>query len=133
MSRLEDLIAQFRSEIPHFVSTDIVQIESGLSVVGGSIDPNFDSSLASACYAEVVKSNSQALDLLGLSSRFYEDILITARDVYILLRNIGQEHYLCLAVTKQGALAYARSIMKKYEPLFLAAMKEFGGVLAPSS
>ena len=128
MSRLEDLVTQFKREIPHFVSTDIVQIDSGLSVAGGTIDPNFDSSLASACYSEVVKSNSQALDLLGLESRFSEDILISARDFYILLRNVGQEHYLCLTVTKQGALGYARSIMKKYEPLFLAAMKDLEAI-----
>jgi predicted regulator of Ras-like GTPase activity (Roadblock/LC7/MglB family) len=128
MSRLEELVERFRKEIPHFVSTDIVQIESGLSVAGGSVDPNFDSSLASACYADVVKSNSQALDLLGLHAQSSEDILISTREVYVLLRNIGRDHFLCLAVTKHGALGYARSIMKKYEPLFLAAMQEMGSV-----
>jgi predicted regulator of Ras-like GTPase activity (Roadblock/LC7/MglB family) len=128
MSRLDDLVAKFRADIPHFVSTDIVQIESGLSVAGGSIDPNFDSSLASACYSEVVKSNAQALDLLGLGANSSEDILVSTRDAYLLLRMVGREHYHGLAITKHGALGYARSVMKKYEPQFLDAIRELGGV-----
>jgi predicted regulator of Ras-like GTPase activity (Roadblock/LC7/MglB family) len=113
MSRLDDLVAKF---------------ESGLSVAGGSIDPNFDSSLASACYSEVVKSNAQALDLLGLGANSSEDILVSTRDAYLLLRMVGREHYHGLAITKHGALGYARSVMKKYEPQFLDAIRELGGV-----
>ncbi len=122
MSRLDELIAKFRTEVPHFVSTDIVQIESGLSVAGGSIDPNFDSSVASACYAEVVKSNAQALDLLGLGAHTSEDILISTKDAYVLLRMLGTSHFHGLAITKHGALGYARSVMKKYEPELLKAI-----------
>jgi predicted regulator of Ras-like GTPase activity (Roadblock/LC7/MglB family) len=111
--------------VPHFVSTDIVNIDSGLSVAGGSVDPNFDASVASACYAEVVKSNAQALELIGLGANTSEDICISTRDAYILLRMLGREHYHGLAITKMGALGYARSIMRKYEPSFLQALKDF--------
>jgi predicted regulator of Ras-like GTPase activity (Roadblock/LC7/MglB family) len=125
MSNLDDLMKKFRSEVPHFVSTDIVNIDSGLSVAGGSVDPNFDASVASACYAEVVKSNAQALELIGLGANTSEDICISTRDAYILLRMLGREHYHGLAITKMGALGYARSIMRKYEPSFLQALKDF--------
>lgn len=120
---LDDLIAKFRSDVPHFISTDVVNIESGMSIGGGSIDPNFDASLAAACYAEVVKANAQALDLLGLGAHTSEDILISTRDAYLLMRFLGKEHYHGLAITKHGALGYARSVMKKYEGPFLEAIK----------
>ena len=124
MSKLQDLINKFRSEVPHFVSTDIVHIDTGMSIGGGSIDPNFDSSVASASYAEVVKANAQALDLLGLGATSTEDILITTQNAYILIRFLGREHYHGLAITKQGTLGFARALLKKYEPLLLAAIRE---------
>lgn len=128
MSRLEVVIAKFREEIPHFIATDVVNVETGLSVAGGSVDPNFDASVAAACYAEVTKSNAQALDLLGLGGNTTEDILFSTREAYLLLRVIGREHFHGLAITKHGALGYARSVMKKYEPKILEAIYEdFGG------
>ncbi|MCK6587781.1 MAG: hypothetical protein HUU21_04740 [Polyangiaceae bacterium] len=127
MSLLQDLINKFKTEIPHFIATDLVNIETGLSVAGGSIDPNFDASVAAACYAEVTKSNSQALDLLGLGGQTTEDILVSTREAYLLLRLIGKDHFLGLAITKHGALGYARSVMKKYEPLLREAInRDFG-------
>jgi predicted regulator of Ras-like GTPase activity (Roadblock/LC7/MglB family) len=125
MSKLDDLVKKFQTEVPHFVSTDIVDIDSGLSVAGGSIDPNFDSSVACACYCEVVKSNAQALDLLGLGANTSEDICVSTRDAYLLIRMLGGNHYHGLAITKMGALGYARSVMRKFEPLLLGALKEF--------
>ncbi|HZF47345.1 MAG TPA: hypothetical protein VE093_01785 [Polyangiaceae bacterium] len=127
MSKLDDLIKKFREEIPHFIATDVVNIETGLSVAGGSVDPDFDASVAAACYAEVTKSNRQALDLLGLGGQTTEDILVSTREAYLLLRLIGNDHYHGLAITKHGALGYARSVMKKYEPKLLDAInQDFG-------
>lgn len=120
---LMDVINRFRAEVPQFVSTDVVHIETGLSLGGGSIDPNFDSSLASASYAELVKSNARALDLLGLGAAATEDILITTRQIYLLIRMIGPEHYHGLAISRQGTLGYARAVMKKYEPQLLEAIR----------
>lgn len=124
--KLMEIVNQFRNDVPQFVSTDIVHIESGLSWGGGSIDPNFDASVASASYAELVKSNARALDLLGAGAASTEDILITTKDLYILIRMVGRDHYHGLAITRQGTLGYARAIMKKYEPQILEAVREIG-------
>lgn len=124
--KLMDIINQFRSEVPQFVSTDVVHFESGLSIGGGSIDPNFDASVASASYSELVKSNARALDLLGVGAASTEDILITTQHIYILIRMVGREHYHGLAITRQGTLGYARAVMKKYEGAILEAIKDLG-------
>jgi predicted regulator of Ras-like GTPase activity (Roadblock/LC7/MglB family) len=116
MSSLQDVINRFRADVPHFVSTDVVEIDSGMSIAGGSVDPNFDASVASASYAEVVKSNARALDLLGIGASSTEDILITTTNAYLLLRMIGKRHYLGLALGRQG------TIMVKYAPAILAAL-----------
>jgi len=122
MATLFELIQQFRSEIPQFISTDIVEIETGMSIAGGSVDPTFDSSAASACYAEVVKSNSRALDIMGIGAGNCEDILITTKGAFLLLRMIGPRHYHGVAITRQGTLGYARTIMQKYAPMILQAL-----------
>lgn len=125
MARIEDILARFMEEVPQFIATDCVNIEAGLSVGGSaSIDPKFDASLASACYSEVVKSNARALDLLGVGAASVEDILITTRDAYILLRLIGKEHFVCLVITRRGTLGLARAILKKHEPALLAALPQ---------
>ncbi len=116
---LHDAIERFKAEIPSFVSTDIVSIASGMSIGGGSVDPKFDATVASASYAEVVKANARALRLLGLDPDSTEDILITTNVSYLLIRLLGREYYHGLAIGKDGNLGLARVIMKKYEPVFL--------------
>lgn len=124
MNSLHKLLESFRQEVPEFISTDIVNIESGLSIGGGSTDPDFDASVAAASYAEVVKANSRALELLGLGGSTTEDILISTERVYILIRPMGVDYYQVLAVGRRGNLGLARAIMKKYEPKLLAAIGE---------
>lgn len=115
---LQDLIDRFVREVPHFVSTDIVDIESGLSIGGSSADPAFDAAAAAASYAEVVKANRQTAELLGLGREATEDILITLKDFYVLLRMLGPDYYQGLAVARAGNLGLARAVMKKYEKAF---------------
>lgn len=124
MNTLHKVLESFRQEVPEFVSTDIVNVDSGLSIGGGSIDPDFDASVAAASYAEVVKANGRALELLGLGAASTEDILISTQKVYVLIRPMGAEYYHVLAVGRKGNLGLARAIMKKYEPKLLAAIGE---------
>ena len=121
---LTEVIAEFRSELEHFISTDIVNISSGMSIGGSAVDPNFDASLASAAYADVVKSNRRALDLLGLGADTCEDILITTDNAFLLIRMLGTDHYHGLALGKKGTLGLARAIMKKYATRVLPIIRE---------
>lgn len=122
VSKLQSVLDRFREEVPEFVATDIVSIDSGLSIGGTTLDPDFDSSLASASYAEVVKSNRTALDLLGLGADSTEDILVSTEKALILIRMLGGEYFHVLAITRRGNLGFARAIMKKYEGSMLQAV-----------
>ena len=122
VSKLQEALDQFRQEVPEFVSTDIVSVDSGLSIGGATNDPEFDASVAAASYSEVVKSNQRALDLLGLGGESTEDILITTHQNYILIRILGGEYYHLVAIARRGNLGLARAIMKKYEPRLLQAV-----------
>lgn len=120
---LQSALDRLRDDVPEFVSTDVVSFESGLSIGGRSIDPDFDGSVAAASYAEVVKSNRVALDLLGLGADSAEDVLITTAKVYILLRLLGDsEYYHFMAITRRGNLGLARALMKKHAPAILRAV-----------
>lgn len=121
---LQQTIRDFQEDVPEFVSTDIVNIDSGLSIGGGSVDSEFDGSVAAASYAEVVKSNRRALDLLGLGAESAEDILITTEKIYVLIRMLGPEYYHVLAVGKKGNLGLARAIMKKHGKKLLGAVSD---------
>jgi len=121
---IENTIAEFRSAVPSFVATDIVDITSGMSLGGGSANPDFDASVASATFTQLVKANATALDLLGLGAPSCEDILITTESIYILIRMLGEEYYHGLAVSKNCSLGMARVLMKRFEPRLLADLRE---------
>lgn len=124
MSQLQEILHRFKEEVPDFVATDIVHLESGLSIGGASLLPQFDAAAAAAAFAEVIKSNARALELMGSSGETTEDILITTDRWYVLLRTLGRSYYQCLAISREGSLGMPRLLMRKYERAFLAAIGE---------
>lgn len=122
MATLDEILTEFRGDVAEFVSTDIVEIASGLSIGGGSIFPDFDATIASAAYADVVKANDRAIFALGGKEALgvTEDILITTEKAYILIVVYpGNKFYHGLAITRKGNLGMARVTMKKYMPRLL--------------
>ncbi len=127
MATLEGILEKFGSEVPELIETVIVRIDDGISIGGFSANPNFDLATSSAAYAEVIKSHSKAVELIGTDLvGETEDILITMENTYFLLRMLGEKHYHGLAITKKGNLGLSRVIMKKYEPLFMEGLKGLG-------
>ncbi|WP_201328034.1 roadblock/LC7 domain-containing protein [Thermotomaculum hydrothermale] len=118
MGELEKLLESAAKEIAEMVGASVVNMETGLALASYSVDPSFDVSVSSAAYAEVLKQNDVALDLLGGPEVVgeVEDILVTTDKFYFLVRKLGNKHFLGVAITKKGNLGLARVIMKKYEP-----------------
>lgn len=123
MSELDDVLRDFEDDISNFIATDVVDIESGMSMGGRAADPDFDSSVAAAAFSDVVKAYKRAFDLLELEPESLQDILGTADDVLILTRIIGDRtFYHGLAITKEGNLALARKTMQAYEDRIIEAV-----------
>jgi predicted regulator of Ras-like GTPase activity (Roadblock/LC7/MglB family) len=123
MSQLDDVLEEFADDVDGFISTDIVNIESGMSMGGTSADPEFDGSVAAAAFSDVVKAYQKAFDLLGLDPKSIEDITGTADDVLVFTRLIGdRSYYHGLAVTRDSNLALTRMKMEEYEDRIVEAV-----------
>ena len=123
MSQVDDILEEFSDDVSNFISTDVVDIESGMSMGGYSIDPEFDGSVASAAFSEVVQSYKRAFDMLDMNPESLQDILGTADDVLVVTRLIGDRtFYHGLAIGKEGNLALARKTMEKYEDRIVDAV-----------
>lgn len=123
MSELDEVLRDFEDDVSNFISTDVVDIESGMSMGGRAADPDFDGSVAAAAFSEVVKAYKRAFDLLDMDPESLQDILGTADDVLILTRVIGDRtFYHGLAITKEGNLALARKTMQAYEDRIIEAV-----------
>jgi len=113
MEKLDDILQTVKSELgADFVSTDVVGID-GLSVAGGSVDPNFDATAASARFTMVMKLASKVAGKINMGN--VDDTLITTDQVYILTRYLGDSsYYWGLAVTKGATLGMVRLLMSEY-------------------
>jgi len=113
MAKLDQLIQQFRSELgADFVSTDVVGMD-GISIAGGSIDPNFNSTDASARFSVVMKLAEKSSSKLGLGK--VDDNLTTTDKAYIIARFIGDcSYYWGVAVTRNATLGTLRMLMNEY-------------------
>lgn len=115
MSKLEELIQQIRSELgADFISTDVVGMD-GLSIAGGSMDPNFNATDASARFAMVMKLAERVGAKVGMGK--VDDNLVTTDKAYIIARFLGDNsYYWGLAVTRNATLGSVRLIMNEYAP-----------------
>ncbi len=123
MSQLEEVLKEFEQDVSNFISTDVVDIESGMSMGGRSIDPEFDGSVASAAFSDVIKSYRKAFDLLEMDPNSIQELLGRADDVLVITRIIGDRtYYHGLAISREGNLALARKMMQKYEDQIVDAV-----------
>ena len=115
MSKLEDIIQEIRVELgSDFISTDIVGSD-GLSIAGGSVDPNFDTGQASARFSMVMKLASKTSDKLAIGA--VEDNLATTEKLMIISRPLGDgSYYWGLAVPKDATLGIVRLMMNEFAP-----------------
>ncbi len=113
MSTLNELLQEVRSEVgADFVSTDVAGMD-GMSIAGGSINPDFDSELASARFAMVMKLASKVSDKIDTGG--VNDNLVTTDRAFILSRFLGDgSYYWGMAVTKDATLGMVRMLMEEY-------------------
>lgn len=113
MAKLDQIIQQFRSELgADFISTDVVGMD-GMSIAGGSLDPNFDASDASARFTMVMKLAAKVSSKIGMGK--VEDNLVTTNKTYIVSRFLGDgSYYWVVVVTRNATLGTVRMLMNEY-------------------
>jgi predicted regulator of Ras-like GTPase activity (Roadblock/LC7/MglB family) len=115
MAKLDQLLQQFRGELgADFISADVVGMD-GLSIAGGSMDPGFNSSEASARVAMVMKLAANVTTKVGMG--VVDDNLVTTDRSYMLTRFLGDgSYFLNVAVTRNAILGSVRLMMNEYAP-----------------
>ncbi len=113
MSKLDEIIQQFRSELgTDFVSTDVVGMD-GISISGRSIDPNFNGTEAAARFSMVMKLAAKASEKVGMGK--VDDNLTTTDKNYFISRFIGDgSYYWVVVVTRNATLGSVRMVMNEY-------------------
>jgi len=113
MTKLEQILQQVRTELgADFVATDVVGMD-GLSIAGGSVVADFDSTAASARFAMVMKLAANVSSKIGMVA--VEDSLVTTDQAYIITRFLGDgSYYWGLAVTRNATLGMVRTLMNEY-------------------
>ncbi len=113
MAKLDDIIQELRNELgSDFVAASVVGMD-GLAIAGGSVDPEFDATAASARFALVMKLAAKVSGKLQLGQ--VDDNLVTTDRVFILTRFLGDgSYYWEMAVTKDATLGMVRMLMNEY-------------------
>ncbi len=113
MNTLETLIQEVRNELgADFISTDIVGMD-GLSIAGGSADPNFNAAKASARFAMVMNLAAKSSDKMNMGA--VDHNLVTTDQAYVITRFLGDNsYYWGLAITRNAVLGLAYILMDDY-------------------
>ena len=127
MADFGKLIDELAGEVSEFLSTGIVRISDGKSVIERSSDPAFVPTLSS--YAAVVRAHVATAELLGGGRPLgdTEDLLISMEKSFLLIRMLGPNHFHALLLGKLANPALARFVMRQYEPFFLEVLQRTGG------
>ena len=115
MAKLEQVIQQFKNELGgDFVSTDVVGMD-GISIAGGSVDPNFSASDAAARFAEIMKLGVKVSKKIDIGK--VDDNLVTTNKNYIISRFLGDgSYYWVVVVTSNATLGTLRMLMNEFAP-----------------
>lgn len=115
MNKLEQVIYQFRNELgSDFISTDVVGMD-GISIGGGSLNPNFDAADISARFAEVMKLTIKISTKVHLGK--VDENLVTTDSTYIISRFLGDgQYYWVVVVSSNATLGTVRMLMNEFAP-----------------
>jgi len=131
MNKLEQVIFQFRNELgSDFISTDVVGMD-GLSIGGGSLNPNFDAADISARFAEVMKLAVKISTKIDIGK--VDDNLVTTDTTYIISRFLGDgQYYWVVVVSANATLGTVRMLMNEFAPQITDAIPQGASMVSQS-
>jgi predicted regulator of Ras-like GTPase activity (Roadblock/LC7/MglB family) len=112
--QLNEVLEKISVDANGFIAASLVDLDSGMTLAIKAARSDFDLTAASAYNSELVKQKLKIMRTLGLTGTI-EDMLITLTDQIHLVKLIGQNTFLYLAVDrKQSNIALVRSAVNKH-------------------
>lgn len=112
--QLVEVLERLQGDASGFIAASLVDLDSGMTLAVKSVRPDFDLTAASAYNSELVKQKLKIMRTLGLGGSI-EDMLISLTDQIHLIKLIGPNTFLYLAVDKkQSNLAIVRAAVSKH-------------------
>jgi len=121
MSKIEQVLNEFRLEMgSDLISTDIVGMD-GISIAGIANIPNLDTSPACARFAMVMKLAAKVSDKLNQGG--VTENLVTTDNAYIISRFLGDgSYYWAASFARDATLGAVRLLLDEYAPQLWAAI-----------
>jgi predicted regulator of Ras-like GTPase activity (Roadblock/LC7/MglB family) len=112
--QLIEVLEKIATDANGFIAASLVDLDSGMTLAIKGSRTEFDLTAASAYNSELVKQKLKIMRTLGLSGTI-EDMLITLTDQIHLVKLVGPNTFLYLAVDrKQSNIALVRSAVNKH-------------------
>ena len=98
------------------IAISITEVETGISYLTHSTDPNFDVEIAAPFNLEVLKSKIKATKALGIKENINDILISFDSQIHIIDLAEDASYFIYLAVdAKQNNLGMTRSVLKKYK------------------
>jgi predicted regulator of Ras-like GTPase activity (Roadblock/LC7/MglB family) len=112
--QLNDVLEKISEDCNGFIAASLVDLDSGMTLAVKASRTDFDLTVASAYNSELVKQKVKIMKTLGLNGAI-EDMLITLTDQIHLIKLVGPNTFLYLAVDKRHSnLALVRSAVNRH-------------------
>lgn len=112
--QLNEVLEKISADASGFIAASLVDLDSGMTLAIKATRTEFDLTAASAYNSELVKQKLKIMRTLGLTGTI-EDMLISLTDQIHLVKLIGPNTFLYLAVDKkQSNIALVRSAVNKH-------------------
>jgi predicted regulator of Ras-like GTPase activity (Roadblock/LC7/MglB family) len=112
--QLNEVLEKIAADASGFIAAALVDLDSGMTLAVKSARSEFDLTAASAYNSELVKQKMKIMRTLGLVGTV-EDMLITLSDQIHLVKLIGTNTFLYMAVDRKASnLAIVRSVVNKH-------------------
>lgn len=109
-----EILEKIQGDASGFIAASLVDLDSGMTLAVKSLRSDFDLTAASAYNSELVKQKLKIMRTLGLQGTI-EDMLISLSDQIHLVKLVGPNTFLYLAVDKrQSNIAIVRSAVQKH-------------------
>lgn len=112
--QLNEVLEKISQDMNGFIAASLVDLDSGMTLAIKASRTEFDLTAASAYNSELVKQKLKIMRTLGLSGTI-EDMLITLTDQIHLVKLVGPNTFLYLAVDKKlSNIALVRSVVNRH-------------------